>query len=223
MPLLKTAAVFAASLLVGSIPWAYLIVRAVTGDDITLHGSGNVGAMNVRRTTGSWSWFVVAVFADATKGLLPTLLAKTMLASTQLLTPASQAGASVVLPQAAVLGAVIGHNYSVWLAIKDRRLRRTGKGLAAGAGALLAYDARYFAAVLAVGLIVLALTRIMLAGQVAAALALPATALLTRSPDLPFTIVLSAVVIAAHVRRLRGLARGEEPRMYVDDSGGPRG
>ncbi|MDI6692816.1 MAG: glycerol-3-phosphate acyltransferase [Anaerosomatales bacterium] len=224
MSVLKAAAVFAASLLVGSIPWAYLIVRAVTGDDITLHGSGNVGAMNVRRTTGSWSWFVVAMFADALKGLLPTMLAKVVLASTPLLTPASQAAPSaIVLPQAAVLGAVVGHNYSIWLAIKDRRLRRTGKGLAAGAGALLAYDVRYFAAVLAAGLIVLALTRIMLAGQVAAALALPVSSLLMRSPDWPFAIALSAVVIAAHARRLQGMARGEEPRMYVYDSGGPRG
>jgi len=51
--------------LVGSIPWAYVIVRAVTGEDITAHGTGNVGAMNVRRTTGSWGWFAVAMLAAA--------------------------------------------------------------------------------------------------------------------------------------------------------------
>lgn len=217
------AAVLAASVLIGSIPWAYLIVRAATGEDITSHGSGNVGAMNVRRTTGSWSWFALAVIADASKGLVPTLFVKTVLGGVPPLVPASTAGAEAMLAQAAVLGAVLGHNYSVWLALKDRRLRRTGKGLATGAGALFAYDPRYFAIVLAVGLAALAITRIMLVGQVAAAVALPASAVLMRSPDVLFAVVLSAVVVIAHARRLGGLARGEEPRMYIDDSGGPRG
>ena len=40
----------------------------MTGEDITQHGTGNVGAMNVRRTTGSWGWFAVAMVADALKG-----------------------------------------------------------------------------------------------------------------------------------------------------------
>lgn len=216
-------AVLAASVLIGSIPWAYLIVRAATGEDITRHGSGNVGAMNVRRTTGSWSWFLLAVIADASKGLIPTIVAKSVIADIPLFAPASTGGLQAILAQAAVLGAVLGHNYSLWLAIKDHCLRRTGKGLATGAGALIAYDVRYFAIVLATGLVVLALTRIMLVGQVAAAVALPASAALLHSPDLLFITLLSAVVVMAHMRRLRGLTRGEEPRMYIDDSDGPRG
>lgn len=221
--LARAAAVFAASLLVGSIPWAYLIVRAVTGEDITRHGTGNVGAMNVRRTTGSWGWFVIAALADALKGFVPTLAAKTALVGLPLFTPTSEAAASAAFVQAAVLGAVVGHNYSVWLALTHRRLTRTGKGLAAGAGALFAYDLRYFAVLLVVGLVALALTRIMLVGQAAAALALPLAALATGSGDCPFALLLSGVVVIAHGRRLRGLARGEEPRMYIDDAPGPRG
>ena len=42
--------------------------QAVTGEDVTEHGTGNVGAMNVERTTGSWVWFAVAMFADGSKG-----------------------------------------------------------------------------------------------------------------------------------------------------------
>ena len=59
------------SYLIGSIPSAYIIVRAVTGEDITAHGTGNVGAMNVRRSTGSWGWFVIAMVSDALKGAMP--------------------------------------------------------------------------------------------------------------------------------------------------------
>lgn len=216
-------AVFALSVLVGSVPWAYIIAKAVTGEDITMHGSGNVGAMNVRRTTGSWGWFAVAVLADGSKGLAPTLFAKTLIAGLPAHTPASEAGAVAVVIQAAVAGAVVGHNYSVWLALVRRRLARTGKGLATGGGALLAYDARYFAAVLVVGLLLLAVTRVMLVGQAAAAVSLPVTAAILRSSDVGFAAAIAAIVLLAHARRLAGLARGEEPEFYVDDGSGPRG
>lgn len=221
--LVHAATVFILSVLVGSIPWAYVIVRAVTGEDITEHGSGNVGAMNVRRTTGSWAWFAVAVLADGSKGLIPTAVAKLLIAGVPALTPTAAAGPSALVVQAAVAGAVVGHNYSVWLALKRRRLTRTGKGLAAGAGALLAYDVRYFAAAVIAGLVALAATRIMLVGQVSAAVSLPIAAAAFGSPDVAFTAAIAAVVLVAHAKRLRGLLRGEEPAMYVDDRAGPRG
>ena len=62
---------FCGAYLIGSIPFAYLIVQGVTGEDITAHGTGNVGSMNVRRTTGSWGWFALAVLGDGLKGLDP--------------------------------------------------------------------------------------------------------------------------------------------------------
>jgi glycerol-3-phosphate acyltransferase PlsY len=215
---------------VGSIPWAYTIVRAVTGEDVTAHGTGNVGAMNVRRTTGSWGWFAVAMVADALKGLLPVAVTK-YLAFGSLVTPvgvlmrsaAPGARYAGFLAMAAVAGAVLGHNYSVWLAIKKRRFVRTGKGLATGGGALLAYDWRYCVAVVLVALLTIAVTRYMMAGQVAAAVALPVVALALRSPDWPFALVMALVVYAAHHRRFVGLLRGQEPKLYIHDRGGPRG
>lgn len=231
-------AAWLAAYLIGSIPWAYVIVRTVTGEDVTEHGTGNVGAMNVRRSTGSWAWFAVAMVADGFKGLLPVLAAKLLISGTPLdwamaLRPWGSTLASLdvrwatlpvlYVPMAAVFGAVLGHNYSVWMALLKRRLTRTGKGLATGAGALLAYDWRYFVAVVVVGLAVIAMTRYMMAGQVAAALALPITAMALRSPDWPFALLMGLLVYAAHHRRFLGLLRGEEPKMYVKDRMGPRG
>lgn len=228
-------AVLLGSYAIGSIPSAYLIVRGVTGEDITMHGTGNVGAMNVRRSTGSWVWFTVAMVSDALKGIVPTLLVKLWVTGTLVvaLRPWSvtleAAGAgwwsdvSAWLPMAAVAGAVLGHNYSAWIALLKRRFHRTGKGLATGGGALLAYDWRYFVAVVVVGLLVIAVTRYMMAGQVAAALTLPATAFALGSPDWPFALGMGLVVYAAHHRRFVGLLRGQEPKLYVDDGMGPRG
>lgn len=235
--------VLVASYLVGSVPWAYLIVRHVAHVDITEHGTGNVGAMNVRRSTGSWRWFAVAVLADGLKGLVPVLVTRgavTGFGLSALTTPWGIAALSLVragqttgvastalvlaaVPPLAVLGAVLGHNYSLWLAIRSRCFTRTGKGLATGAGAMLAYDWRYFVAVVAVALLVIAISRYMMAGQVAAAAALPAAALVMRSPDWPFALLMGVIVYSAHHRRFVGLLRGREPKLYVDDGRGPRG
>jgi glycerol-3-phosphate acyltransferase PlsY len=212
---------------IGSIPFAYIIVRHVTGEDITTHGTGNVGSMNVRRTTGSWGWFVVAMFADGFKGLVPVALVKWAV-GIGVLTPFGVAIGTVptsvaLAVPAMLLGLVLGHNYSVWMALVQKRFFRTGKGLATGAGALFAYDWRYFVAVLLVGLLVIAVTRYMMAGQVAAAFALPVAALVLRSPDWPFALLMGLLVYAAHHRRFVGLLHGREPRLYVDDRMGPRG
>lgn len=236
MSWLTALGVLVASYLIGSIPFAYIIVRLVTGEDITKHGTGNVGAMNVRRTTGSWAWFVVAMVADGLKGLVPSYVAKAIVtgdALGSLVTPWGDTLARVSsvwyvsplfwVPMLAVAGAVIGHNYSLWLALKNGRFVRTGKGLATGGGALLAYDWRYFVAVVVVGLAVIAITRYMMAGQVAAALTLPAASAVLRSPDWPFALAMGLIVYAAHHRRFVGLLRGKEPRLYINDRMGPRG
>lgn len=236
MPWLTAAGVLAGSYLIGSIPFAYIIVKLVTGEDITTHGTGNVGAMNVRRTTGSWMWFAIAMVADGMKGLVPSYLAKAFVTRDALAALTTPWGATLArvdsvwyvnplfwLPMLAVAGAVIGHNYSGFLAVKYGRFKRTGKGLATGGGALLAYDWRYFVAVIVVGLAVIAITRYMMAGQVAAALTLPAASLLLRSPDWPFALAMGTIVYAAHHRRFVGLLKGKEPRLYINDRMGPRG
>lgn len=225
---------FLASYAIGSIPFAYIIVKGVTGEDITTHGTGNVGAMNVRRTTGSWSWFVVAMLADAMKGFVPVLamvLVPRMFADTMVVgqgdwsTFAAQTPAAALMlwgPAAAVLGAVVGHNWSLWLSVTKHRLLG-GKGLATGGGALLAYDWRYFLIVVVAGLLVIAITRYMMAGQVTAAVVLPLYTVITRQPDWPFAVALGLIVYSRHHRRFVGLLRGQEPKMYIEDRMGPRG
>jgi glycerol-3-phosphate acyltransferase PlsY len=236
-PWLLLVAVTAGAYLVGSIPMAWLIVRAVTGEDITTHGSGNVGAMNVKRTTGSWGWFTLAMVADAAKGFAPALAAKWLVlgsaGAAALLRPWPDTLATVSslwwrnpmlwLPMAAVAGAVLDHNYSFWLALRYRCFHRTGKGLATGGGALIAYAWPYFVVTVAVGVGTIALTRYLMAGQVAASLALPAYALATRQADWPFAVAIGLVVYAAHHKRFVGLLQGKEPKLYTKDAMGPRG
>lgn len=223
---------FAGAYAIGSIPFAYMIAKGVTGEDITQHGTGNVGAMNVRRTTGSWGWFVIAMLADALKGFLP-VLAVVLLTAPLTSVSSAQTGQnlrdlvaaealSLWGPAAVVLGTVVGHNWSLWLSLAKRRILG-GKGLATGGGALLAYDWRYFLIVVASGLVVIAVTRYMMAGQVAAAASLPLYTIVAGRPDWPFAVALGLIVYVRHHRRFVGLLRGQEPKMYVNDRMGPRG
>ena len=58
--------------LIGSIPFAYIVVKLIKGVDIRDVGSGNVGATNVGRVIGKWG-FISVFTLDMLKGLLPLL------------------------------------------------------------------------------------------------------------------------------------------------------
>lgn len=105
--------------LLGSIPFAQVIGR-VRGLDLRNVGSGNVGAGNLTRTVGL-AWGLAAGVLDGLKGLFPVLLAQNM---------GFGKGAAGLVG----LMAVIGHNWSFFLK------GRSGRGLAASAGVLMALD-----------------------------------------------------------------------------------
>jgi glycerol-3-phosphate acyltransferase PlsY len=102
--------------LTGSIPSAYLLIKHLYGFDITSSGSGNVGAMNSYETTGKRYVGVVVFLADVAKGAAAVLLTS--------LIP----GVEYFHLGLAGLWAVIGHNFSIFMAFKG------GRGLAAAVG-----------------------------------------------------------------------------------------
>ncbi len=61
--------------LLASVPFSLLIGRVVFGKDIRNYGDGNPGATNVKRASGSMTWFIIAVFLDGVKGLFPVGIA----------------------------------------------------------------------------------------------------------------------------------------------------
>ena len=98
--------------LLGSIPSAYAIGRLFRGIDVRKAGSGNVGFFNSVRTTGFGPGLAVLAL-DLGKGAAAILLARAL------------APHAVVSAQSlAALGAVIGHDYMLFLGFDG------GKGLA---------------------------------------------------------------------------------------------
>lgn len=102
------------SYLLGSIPTAYLAGKLWRGIDIRRYGSGNVGTMNARAVLG-WGAAVPVFLLDLGKGMLVVYLAR--LAGLE--------------GNIALLAAVVGHIYPVWLRWQG------GKGLATAFGGLL--------------------------------------------------------------------------------------
>lgn len=104
------------SILLGSIPTAYLIVKIIYGIDIRLTGSGNVGAYNSTKVTSSWGIGTAVFLIDAAKGLLSVFIASTLLPS------------DFIASAIALILSVLTHCYNPWLKFKG------GRGLATAAG-----------------------------------------------------------------------------------------
>lgn len=101
--------------LLGSIPFGLLLTSAAGLGDIRKQGSGNIGATNVLRT-GNKTLAAATLLLDALKGLVAVV-------ACALIGPPCAA--------AAALGAVVGHNFPVWLKF------RGGKGMATAIGVTL--------------------------------------------------------------------------------------
>lgn len=104
----------------GSIPFGLLIVKLKTGKDIREIESGRTGGTNAMRAAGFWAGFGTALL-DILKGAVGVWVA-------QWLSPNSD-WIHVLAPIAAILG----HNYSIFLAERDENGRIRLRGGAGGA------------------------------------------------------------------------------------------
>src|SRR5690606_18688923 len=102
------------SYLLGAIPTAYLITQ-IRGGNIFDIGSGNMGATNVARVMGIGGGILVWLL-DMSKGAVAILLARQIMDS-------NMAWATVL----AAVAAIVGHNWSIFVAIVTGKLRG-GKG-----------------------------------------------------------------------------------------------
>jgi glycerol-3-phosphate acyltransferase PlsY len=179
---------------VGSVPFAYLLARRA-GIDVRVAGSGNVGAANVLRTSGTPLGIAVMIL-DIGKGAATVL--------------AAYAGAGTNGSMAAAgAAAIVGHIYPVWLRFHG------GKGVAVAAGVfgVLAPLATMLAA--AVFLTTVWFTRVVSLGSVAATVTLPSVAWLTGSPPpiLAAATGTGVLILFRHRANLRRIADGTERRM----------
>ncbi|HEX9895843.1 MAG TPA: glycerol-3-phosphate 1-O-acyltransferase PlsY [Gemmatimonadales bacterium] len=197
------AAWFIASYLLGSIPTSWLVVRLVKGQDLRSLGSGNLGATNLYRQLG-WKWAIPAALIDVAKGAVPVLVF------------GPRAGGDTLVPTLLGVTAVIGHVFSVFVNFKG------GKGVATGAGVVLALAPWAVLAALAVWALVVRITGYVSLGSVVAAASLPVAVWLLH-PDRRDVVwifaLLSLLIVVLHRANLKRLLAGTEHRFGRRSSG----
>jgi acyl phosphate:glycerol-3-phosphate acyltransferase len=123
--------------ILGSVPFGILVCRALGKDPLTV-GSGRTGGTNVYRTAGL-APALATVAGDVLKGYLAVALAG------RLVPAASYADYHGLAMALAAVGAIAGHNYSLFLGF------RGGAGSGPNMGAALAFDPLVLACGLGLG------------------------------------------------------------------------
>jgi glycerol-3-phosphate acyltransferase PlsY len=182
--------------LVGSIPFAFIFVRYVTGRDVRKEGSGNVGATNALRSAG-WKVGVSVTVLDTAKGSLAVW-------AMMVFNPESAWLA------AAMLAVVAGHCFPPWL------LFRGGKGVATGFGAFLVIAPLSALAALGVWIVMLAAFRWVSLASMTATASFPVLVQIVDRPDWVTLVSVAAaaiLIILRHHSNIRNLVTGNEPRL----------
>lgn len=99
--MLQQAAAVLLSYLLGSVPYSYLLTRAVTGKDLRFEGNGNVGSRNAIKVAGIVPGLLVTVL-ECAKGAAASWLVMRW-------------GSGDVTTYLALVALVVGHWFPVWL------------------------------------------------------------------------------------------------------------
>jgi len=207
MAILKIFIIFIMCYLIGSVPFAYIVVKIIKGVDIRRCGSKNCGATNVARVC-SFKAGLVVFFLDFLKGFLPVFLLN-YLKFKQIITSNNY---ELVLCLCA-LSIILGHIFTIFLNFKG------GKGVATSAGVFLALSPLAMLAALIVFLLVVIFTRYISLGSILAAITLPLSYYFIYGKAnvyvFSFTVIIAVVVILKHRSNIKRLIKGEENRFFI--------
>lgn len=183
------------SYLIGSIPTGLWLGLYFKGIDIRKAGSGNIGATNTLRTLGKL-YGVVALAFDVFKGWVAVALF-------------ARLHGWEYLPVVCGMAAIAGHTFSIFVWF------RGGKGVATSAGVFLGLAPSAAALAGVVFVAVVAATRMVSAGSIAAAAALSAAVFIlpTPWPVRYFTLFVAALIILRHYSNIQRMLRHEENKI----------
>ncbi len=188
-----------ASYLLGSIPFGYLLVRLVTGEDVRASGSGNIGATNVARRSPLLG--IATLLLDAAKGLVAVYLARLVFSGPH----------RHLIMTTAALFAVIGHLFPIWLKF------RGGKGVATSLGAFVLITPKSILCMLAMFVLLAVAFRYVSLGSIAVAAAFPLLAWALGEYHEPIELLIialvSVLVIWKHRQNINRLTHGTESRI----------
>lgn len=179
----------------GSVPSGLWLVQAFHGIDIRNYGSKNIGTTNVFRIVGPKTAVLVLV-ADAFKGILAVGIM-------------SYFFHNPLLDVVTALGALLGHNYSLFLGFKG------GKGVATALGLLIFMMPKVAVASFGIWLVCVLLTRYVSLGSIMAAIFTPPLAWYLGYPSayVIFSVVAAFFVVLRHKENIHRLLTGTESKI----------
>jgi glycerol-3-phosphate acyltransferase PlsY len=175
--------------LIGSVPFAYVIVKMASGKDIRQHGSGNVGATNAYRLVGL-PLAILTFLLDFLKGfavvfwLAPALIPE-------------KAAALII----GALFVLLGHMFTAFLRFKG------GKGAATGLGVVTALSPLGALAAFVLWGIVVKVGRMVSLATITAASVAAALSFLLYPQQLSVNIFIAAMVLLVIFRHWKNIVR----------------
>ena len=183
--------------LLGSISFSIIFSKKFAGFDVREKGSGNAGTTNVLRTVGKKA-AILTLICDCLKGVLAVLIA--FIASKIMKNLDGS-----LLVQLAGIFVVLGHTFPVFFKFKG------GKGIATSLGVLLMVNWQIGLICLVFALVLMALTRFVSLGSIAAAILFPVltvfihTNYLVNGNYIIFAIILAVLVVFNHRSKVKRL------------------
>jgi glycerol-3-phosphate acyltransferase PlsY len=195
----SAVAIVVGGYLLGAVPFGLLVAKRQAGIDLRRFGSGSTGATNVYRAVG-WKASTVVIAADVAKAIVPILAARYFTGSAW-------------VESAAGIAAVVGHSWPVYSGWSG------GKGAASSLGALMVISTPVGLGSLAVAALVVARTRFVSLGSIAAAafgaLGMSYLILTGSTPFgyVLFTVICPLIIVVRHRDNVRRLLAGRERKL----------
>ncbi|MEF2834528.1 MAG: glycerol-3-phosphate 1-O-acyltransferase PlsY [Clostridia bacterium] len=197
--------------LIGSINFSILISKKKAGYDIRQKGSGNAGTTNMLRNLGK-KYAAITLICDVLKGVVAigiAIIVGNILGDTN----------KALLVQIAGVAVVIGHTFPIFFGFKG------GKGVATSLGILLMTNWQLGLICLVFALVLMALTRVVSMGSIAAAILYPVLTLfvggghyIVESTGLGngyfiYSVILAIIVIFNHRENIKRILSGTENKI----------
>ncbi len=197
--------------LIGSINFSILISKKKAGYDIRQKGSGNAGTTNMLRNLGK-KYAAITLICDVLKGVVAigiAIIVGNILGDTN----------KALLVQIAGVTVVIGHTFPIFFGFKG------GKGVATSLGILLMTNWQLGLICLVFALVLMALTRVVSMGSIAAAILYPILTLfvggghyIVESSGLGngyfiYSVILAVIVIFNHRENIKRILSGTENKI----------